>query len=106
MNFYKRFHQRDTGHLSMTEHGAYTLLLGAFYATGQPLPLAQKVMHRLVRAISGDERAAVDAVLDRDRRRLGQWTGQSSGLAAKLGECFDLCVLLRNRIHDPPNRHA
>ena len=66
MNFYKRFigdYQRDTGHLTMIEHGAYNLLLDAFYATGQPLPLEQKTMHRLVRAISGVERAAVAAVL-------------------------------------------
>ena len=66
MNFYKRFigdYQRDTGHLSMTEHGAYTLLLDAYYATGRPLPIEQKTMHRLVRAISGLERAAVAAVL-------------------------------------------
>ena len=66
MNFYKRFigdYQRDTGHLTMIEHGAYNLLLDAFYATGQPLPLEQKTMRRLVRAISGVERAAVDAVL-------------------------------------------
>ena len=36
MIFYKRYlgdYQRDTGHLSMLEHGAYTLLLDAFYAT-------------------------------------------------------------------------
>ena len=66
MKFYKRFigdYQRDTGHLTLIEHGAYTLLLDAYYATGQPLPLDQEIMHRLVRAISSEERAAVDAVL-------------------------------------------
>ena len=39
MNWYKRYigdYQRDTGHLSMVEHGSYTLMLDTYYATGRP----------------------------------------------------------------------
>lgn len=64
MNYYERHlgdYARDTAHLSMLEHGAYTLLLDRYYATEQPLPADQ--IHRLARARSRDERAAVDAVL-------------------------------------------
>ena len=66
MNFYKRFigdYQRDTGHLSVLEHGAYTLLLDAFYATERPLPENKNTLYRLVRANTKREREAVDFVL-------------------------------------------
>ena len=45
----------------MLEHGAYCLLLDRYYATEQGIPADQA--HRLARAKSKDERAAVDAVL-------------------------------------------
>ena len=45
----------------MLEHGAYGLLLDRYYATEQGIPADQA--HRLARAKSKDERAAVDAVL-------------------------------------------
>lgn len=45
----------------MLEHGAYGLLLDRYYATEQGIPADQ--VHRLARAKSRDERAAVDAVL-------------------------------------------
>ena len=66
MNFYKRYigdYQRDTGHLSVLEHGAYTLLLDAFYATERPLPENKNTLYRLVRANTKREREAVDFVL-------------------------------------------
>lgn len=65
MNYWERHigdYARDTAHLSMLEHGAYTLLLDRYYATESPIPADQ--VHRLARARSRDERAAVDAVLD------------------------------------------
>ena len=52
MNWYKRYigdYQRDTGHLSLVEHGAYTLMLDTYYATSRPLPKEQSVLFRLLR---------------------------------------------------------
>ena len=67
MNFYKRFvgdYQRDTGHLSLTEHGAYTLLLDIHYATEKPLPSSKQSVYRLLRAIDESEQTAIDRILD------------------------------------------
>lgn len=64
MNYYERHlgdYARDTAHLSLLEHGAYTILLDRFYATEQGIPADQA--HRIARAKSRDEKAAVDAVL-------------------------------------------
>jgi uncharacterized protein YdaU (DUF1376 family) len=64
VNYYERHlgdYARDTAHLSMLEHGAYTVLLDRFYATEQGIPADQ--VHRIARARSKEERAAVDAVL-------------------------------------------
>lgn len=65
MNYYDRHigdYVRDTAHLTMLEHGAYTLLLDRYYATEKPIP-ADKA-HRVTRARTKEERAAVDAVLE------------------------------------------
>ena len=65
MNFYKHYigdYQRDTGHLSLAEHGAYRLMLDAFYATGKPLPADKKALYRLLRAATAVERKAIDFV--------------------------------------------
>lgn len=65
MNFVKLYigdYQRDTGHLSIAEHGAYLLMLQHFYATEKPLPTG-KALHRLLRAESKAEREAIDAVV-------------------------------------------
>lgn len=64
MNYYERHlgdYARNAGHLSMIEHGAYCLLLDRYYITEQGIPADQA--HRLCRARSREERAAVDAVL-------------------------------------------
>lgn len=64
MNYYERHlgdYARDTAHLSMVEHGAYTLLLDRYYATERGIPSDQ--VHRLARARTDDERMAVDVVL-------------------------------------------
>ena len=64
MNYYERHlgdYARDAGHLTMLEHGAYTLLLDRYYTTEQGIPADQA--HRICRARTRDERAAVDAVL-------------------------------------------
>lgn len=64
MNYYERHlgdYARDTGHLSLLEHGVYTLLLDRYYASELPIPEAD--VYRVARARSKEERAAVDAVL-------------------------------------------
>ena len=66
MNWYKRYigdYQRDTGHLTMVDHGAYCLLLDIYYATAVPLPLDRKVLYRMVRATERPERRSVDRIL-------------------------------------------
>jgi uncharacterized protein YdaU (DUF1376 family) len=64
MNYYERHlgdYARDTAHLTMLEHGAYTLLMDRYYGTEAGIPAEQA--HRLARARSEQERAAVDTVL-------------------------------------------
>src|SRR5688572_27127313 len=65
LNYYERHlgdYARDTGHLSLLEHGVYTLLLDRYYASEQGIPEGQ--VYRVARARSEEERAAVDAVLN------------------------------------------
>lgn len=67
MNFYKRFmgdYAKDTAHLSLAEHGAYTLLLDHYYATESPLPEDYQALYRICRAFDKKERQAVCAVAD------------------------------------------
>jgi uncharacterized protein YdaU (DUF1376 family) len=64
MNYYERHlgdYARDAAHLTMLEHGAYTLLLDRYYTTESGIPEDQA--HRICRARSNAERAAVDTVL-------------------------------------------
>lgn len=64
MNYYEHHlgdYAKDTAHLTMLEHGAYRLLLDRYYGTEQGIPADQA--HRIARARSRDEKAAVDAVL-------------------------------------------
>ena len=66
MNFYKRFIgdiQRDTGHLSLSEMGAYDRLLDHYYATEEKLPSDIDACYRIARAMSKEERKAVDSVI-------------------------------------------
>lgn len=52
-------------HLSLAEHGAYSILLDVYYATETPLPADLDALHRMCRAMTQEERAAVQAVADR-----------------------------------------
>lgn len=64
MNYYEHHlgdYAKDTAHLTMLEHGAYRLLLDRYYSTEAGIPSDQA--HRVARARSRDEKAAVDAVL-------------------------------------------
>src|SRR5690242_19915095 len=65
MNYYERHlgdYARDTGHLTMAEHGAYTLLLDRYYSTESAIPEA--IVYRVAHARTGGEKAAVDRVLE------------------------------------------
>lgn len=67
MNFYKRYmgdYARDTAHLSLAEHGAYTLLLDHYYATERPLPADDAALFRLCRGFDGAEQQAIRRVAD------------------------------------------
>lgn len=68
MNFYKRYigdYLRDTAALSVTENGAYDLLLDHCYATEIGLPADKESLYRICKAAKAFERAAVDKVLGR-----------------------------------------
>lgn len=64
MNYYERHlgdYAKDTGLLSMIEHGAYNLLLDRYYGTEAGIPKDQ--VYRVAKANTKAERAAVDSVL-------------------------------------------
>lgn len=64
MNYYERHlgdYSKDTAHLTMIEHGAYGLLLDRYYGTEQGIPADQA--HRIARARTKEEKAAVDIIL-------------------------------------------
>lgn len=67
MNFYKRYpgdYGRDTSHLSLAEHGAYTLLMDHYYSTEKPIKTDRVSLFRLCRAFSEEEQAATMRVAD------------------------------------------
>lgn len=67
MNYYKRHigdYAAATRHLSLLEHGVYTMLLDVYYTSEKQLPLEIRAVQRLVGAKSDDERKAVEIVLD------------------------------------------
>jgi uncharacterized protein YdaU (DUF1376 family) len=55
---------KNTGHLSLAEHGAYRLLLDHYYATESQLPGDIEKLCRICRAQSKIERAAVASVIN------------------------------------------
>lgn len=64
MNYYERHlgdYSKDTAHLTMIEHGAYGLLLDRYYGTEAGIPADH--VHRIARARTKEEKAAVDVVL-------------------------------------------
>lgn len=66
MNFYKHYigdFQRDTGHLSLTERGAYLALMHHYYATEKPLPKDYSALCRIAGAVTKTEQQAVKAVM-------------------------------------------
>lgn len=66
MNFYKHYigdFQRDTGHLSLTERGAYLALIHHYYATEKPLPKEHDALCRIAGAFTAPERKAVKVAM-------------------------------------------
>jgi uncharacterized phage protein (TIGR02220 family) len=55
---------RDTGDLTLVEHGAYNILLHHYYMQ-EWLPSDHQKLYRICRAFSEDERKAIDVVVDR-----------------------------------------
>ena len=66
MNHYPRHigdYLRDTGHLSLLEHGVYSRLLDLYYLNNGPLQLTVDDLIRKLGARAQDEREAVERVL-------------------------------------------
>lgn len=67
LNYYERYcgdYQRDTAHLSLAEHGAYTMLLDAYFSVEKPLPKDLSSLYRVCRAMTRFEQQAVKAVAE------------------------------------------
>ncbi len=62
--FYMGDYARDTGHLTLIEHGAYRMLLDHYYSTERALPPDQATLHRITRAARKADRAAVERVVE------------------------------------------
>lgn len=78
MNYYKRNigdYAAATRHLSMLEHGAYTLLMDFYYTNEAPLPKEIKEICRRVGARGKEEHAAIETVLrDFFSQEVDGWT--------------------------------
>src|SRR6185312_455647 len=67
MNYYERYcgdYQRDTAHLSLSEHGAYTMLLDTYFSVEKPLPSDLPSLYRVCRAMTRLEQQAVKSVAE------------------------------------------
>jgi len=67
MNYYKHYmgdYARATAHLSILEHGAYRLLIDAYYSNEGPLPSEKTALYRICRAFDAAERKAVDVIVE------------------------------------------
>lgn len=54
----------STGHLSTLEHGAYLLLIGHYWTTGNPLPKNEKKLSKIARISCAQWRKISDTILD------------------------------------------
>jgi uncharacterized protein YdaU (DUF1376 family) len=67
LNYYERYcgdYQRDTAHLSLAEHGAYTMLLDTYFSVEKPLPSDLPSLYRVCRAMSRLEQQAVRSIAE------------------------------------------
>lgn len=63
MNYYERHlgdYARDTSHLSLIEHGVYTVMMDRYYATESGIPAEQ--IFRICRARTKEEKIAVETI--------------------------------------------
>jgi len=68
MNYFELYpgdYLRDTGELSLAQHGAYLLLMASYYSTEDGLPADKVSLCRITRAMTKDEQAATMAVASR-----------------------------------------
>lgn len=68
MNYYRRYvgdYAKATTALSLAEHGAYALLLDAYYADEHPLPADLAMLFRICRATTPPEQDAVKYVAEK-----------------------------------------
>jgi uncharacterized protein YdaU (DUF1376 family) len=66
MIYYRRYlgdYSKKTSRLSMLEHGAYSMMLDAYYLEEEPLPLPVDKVYEICKAFSKEAREAVDNVL-------------------------------------------
>jgi uncharacterized protein YdaU (DUF1376 family) len=66
MNYYSHHigdYRRDTGHLSLLEHGVYRQLLDMYYLSEEKIPKETQVVYRRLSAKTEEEKNAVDTVL-------------------------------------------
>ena len=76
--FYKHWmgdYQRDTGDLSLVEHGAFRLLLDHYYATEKPLPPELARLNRIAKAVTPEEQDELRPMKNEDvvRKVLVGW---------------------------------
>ena len=68
MQYWKRWiadYAGKTQGLTLSEHGAYCLLLDHYYAHEKPLPASPVALYRICGAMDDLERAAVDSIISR-----------------------------------------
>ena len=90
MNYYERHlgdYAKDAGHLSMLEHGAYSLLLDRYYTTEQPIP-ADQARWDVYRKLHSDSQRFQWGILE----RLAQNKPGDTAQQRKLGDYFAACM--------------
>jgi uncharacterized protein YdaU (DUF1376 family) len=55
-------YQRDTGHLSLSQDGAYRRMMDHYYSTESPLPIEKPLLYRICGAMDKAEKESVDYV--------------------------------------------
>lgn len=93
MNFYRHYigdFQRDTGHLSLAERGAYRALMDYYYATERAIPNDLDALCRVAGAVNPQERKAVKGAMGMFEVRDGLlWHKRIEAELEKAGERSD-----------------